>query len=37
MIDPVPRGDRSDLIAAVWLVVLLIGVMTMAARALFIS
>jgi hypothetical protein len=35
MMHPVPRGDRSDLIAAVWLVALVIGAMTMAARALF--
>jgi hypothetical protein len=37
MMHPVPRGDRSDLIAAVWLVALLVGAMTMAARALFFS
>jgi hypothetical protein len=35
MLHPVPRGDRGDLIAAISLVALLIGVMTMAARALF--
>jgi hypothetical protein len=33
MIDPVPRGDRGDLIAALSLVALLAAVMVMAARA----
>jgi hypothetical protein len=35
MIHPVPRGDRSDLVAALWFVVLLLGAMTLAARTVF--
>jgi hypothetical protein len=35
MIDPVPRSERGDLIAALSLVALLAAVMVAAARVLF--
>jgi hypothetical protein len=35
MMHPVPRGDRGDLIAAVWLVALVIGAITIAASPWF--